>query len=78
MEFVMPIPKSYTKRATQALLSSPTPHVKMVDIDNIFKLYSDSMNGIVYVDDSQVFHIECSKYYGAIPGTFITVNYSSM
>ena len=35
------------------------------DLDNVFKSCSDSLNGIVYVDDAQVVEVAGSKWYAA-------------
>ena len=43
------------------------------DIDNIFKLISDAMNGIVYSDDSQIVKMQSEKRYGARQGIELKV-----
>lgn len=63
--FVMPIPASYSKKAKEACLNGSTSHTKTPDIDNLLKSLTDAMNGIVYVDDSQITSIQAMKTYGA-------------
>lgn len=43
------------------------------DIDNIFKLVADAMNGIVYHDDCQIVKMESSKIYGPADGIDLKV-----
>jgi len=43
------------------------------DLDNYIKLVSDALNGVVFVDDSQVVAIEADKRFSATPGMVITV-----
>lgn len=43
------------------------------DLDNYLKAVMDSFNGVVFKDDSQVSHIECSKKYGSFDVVSISV-----
>ena len=43
------------------------------DGDNMVKLYSDSLNKIVWRDDSQIVRLRFEKRYGAYPETILTV-----
>lgn len=43
------------------------------DIDNFAKTFLDAMNGVVYVDDCQVVHLEVTKTKGIWPGAGCTV-----
>ena len=56
MRFYFPIPKSYRDKTVEI-------HAKKPDIDNLFKLVSDSMNGTFYKDDGQIHKCELVKYY---------------
>jgi len=40
-----------------------TYHTKRGDIDNFSKTVLDSMNGILFADDSQVAHLDAQKFY---------------
>lgn len=67
-EFFMPIPasiKSKTKRRDMIGLA----HIKKPDLDNIFKMYSDVLEGIVYYNDSQIHEIHACKLYSEEPKT---------
>lgn len=57
------IPKSWpvTKR-TMALVGEVTPGKP--DIDNYAKIVGDALNGVVWVDDAQVAHLNARKKYG--------------
>tara|TARA_R110000765_G_scaffold412278_1_gene511870 strand:- start:93 stop:518 length:426 start_codon:yes stop_codon:yes gene_type:complete len=56
------IPKSWNKRKTmEAHLGMVTP--SLPDIDNIAKSVLDGIEGIVYQNDKQIFHLEVTKRY---------------
>lgn len=60
VEFVFEIrrPKSVSEKKRKYPIVKP-------DIDNFIKLYCDAMNGIAYVDDTQICTLTASKYYKA-------------
>jgi Holliday junction resolvase RusA-like endonuclease len=62
----VPIPQSYSKKRTEACLNNSERPCKKPDIDNIIKAFLDSMNGIVYDDDSQVVSLHSTKRYGTV------------
>ena len=43
--------------------NAPKYNVSKRDIDNFVKFVFDSLNKIIYVDDSRVFELNCGKYY---------------
>jgi Holliday junction resolvase RusA-like endonuclease len=61
--FSMPIPKSYSKKRTEACLSGLERPMKK-DLDNLIKSVSDGMNKIAYKDDGQIVNIHATKVYG--------------
>ena len=60
----VPIPQSYSKKRTQACLDGSEKPTKKPDIDNIIKAFLDSMNEIIYLDDTQVIELHSTKVYG--------------
>lgn len=70
---VFGIPKSWTKRRIAACLETPEFCVKRPDSDNVIKIIGDALNGIVWVDDSQVARIAFEKVYGSRPCVEVTV-----
>ena len=62
----LPIPSSYSKKRIQACLSGDERPTKKSDIDNFCKAIFDGMNGIVFLDDSQVVSLHSTKVYGTI------------
>jgi Holliday junction resolvase RusA-like endonuclease len=62
----LPIPASYTKKRTAACLSGLERPTKRSDIDNYCKAIFDGMNGIVYLDDSQIVSLHSTKVYGTV------------
>lgn len=69
----LPVPKSYSKKATKDCLSGLVRPTKKSDIDNFSKSLMDGMNGIVYKDDSQVVDLHVKKIYSAVPGVDVCV-----
>ena len=59
----MAVPKSYSKRRTEDCLSGSERPLKKPDWDNVAKSVCDAMNGIVYVDDTQIVEAHVTKQY---------------
>lgn len=70
IEYWFPVPKSYSNKKKEALIG--TPHTKKPDLDNLVKTI-DALNGVVFLDDSQVVDIRAQKMYGQTPYTIIEV-----
>ena len=62
----VPVPQSYPKKRREACLIGLERPCKKPDIDNIIKAFLDSMNGIVYGDDTQVVSLHSTKNYGTM------------
>ena len=59
-----PVPASYSKSRTKDCLEGIERPTKKPDIDNVVKAFLDSMNEIIYVDDTQVVELHSTKVYG--------------
>jgi len=68
-----PVPQSYSKKRTEACLSGLEQPCKKPDIDNIAKTYLDGMNGVVFLDDTQVVDLHVKKVYSAVAGVDVMV-----
>ena len=68
-----PIPKSARKAEKEAARQETLWHCKKCDSDNIFKSIADGIIGIVFVDDSQVCEMSCSKKYSDNPRVEVDV-----
>lgn len=74
LSFYFGIPKSYTKKKVNELISKDLWHTKKPDCDNLAKTILDSMNGIVLKDDSCVVGLDIQKKYTLFePMTVISV-----
>ncbi len=73
MRASLPIPKSFSKRKTQAAMDQNVWHTKRPDLDNLIKSALDAASGIVFTDDSQVIGITASKFYSRQPALSVTV-----
>lgn len=69
----MEVPASWSKKKHQAALSGDLAHIGKPDFDNIAKIAGDSLNKIVWKDDSQIVACTFVKFYAAAPGLTITV-----
>lgn len=66
------VPASYTKKRKEACLNG-FEYPKRIDLDNCYKSITDAMNGIVYVDDSQIVEAHILKCYAEEPGVNIMI-----
>jgi Holliday junction resolvase RusA-like endonuclease len=69
----LPIPQSYPKKRREACLSGSEMPCKKPDIDNIAKTYLDAMNGLIFVDDTQVIDLHVKKLYAEKAGVDVMV-----
>ena len=69
----LPIPKSHSKKRTDACSEGLEKPIKKPDIDNLAKSLLDGMNGVVFKDDSQIVSLHCTKVYASEPGVDIMV-----
>lgn len=74
LKFYMPIPQSSTKAFKTACITEEHGHIKKPDLDNLFKSVTDGMNGIVYVDDSQISCATLEKVYSDNPRVEVLIN----
>ena len=66
------VPPSYSKKRKEACLND-LEYPKRVDIDNCYKSITDAMNGIVYLDDSQIVEAHITKVYHEQGGANVMV-----
>ena len=67
------VPASWSKKKREAALSGATRPTGKPDLDNTLKLYCDALNGIVWVDDSQIVCVYAEKKYGENPQTELKI-----
>ena len=63
IDFYYTIPKSYTKKHRESIISGQELYTKRPDLDNLAKTVTDALNGIAYKDDSQIIEMKLSKHY---------------
>jgi Holliday junction resolvase RusA-like endonuclease len=73
IEAGMPIPASWSQKKRHAALSGDLAPTGKPDFDNIAKAVGDSLNKIVWHDDSQIIVCAFRKFYSAEPGLTIKV-----
>lgn len=63
-----PIPKSISKKKHEILATEKEPCIKhRGDIDNVCKMLMDSINGVAFDDDRQIYKLVAEKYYSDNP-----------
>lgn len=67
------IPKSWSNKRREANRTTPEWVTKKPDMDNLAKSICDGMNGVVWVDDSQVAALSGIKIYADTPCVRVTV-----
>jgi Holliday junction resolvase RusA-like endonuclease len=66
------VPASYSKKRTTWCLCGAERPTKKPDLDNVIKAIFDSLNDVVYKDDSQIVYVQTGKYYSNEPRVDIT------
>lgn len=67
------IPKTWPKWKQEAAQTNYIAHTSKPDADNVVKAIKDGLNGVVWVDDSQVCEVHVMKLYSNTPGVLIDV-----
>ena len=68
------IPKSWSKKKREQAMNRRIPVTKKPDADNIAKAICDSLNGLAYIDDSQIAELFVSKVYSpTFPQTLVFI-----
>lgn len=67
------VPASYSKARRHACLDTKEMPTKKPDWDNIAKAITDSLNGIVYVDDCQIVSVYVTKRYCMEAGVSVII-----
>lgn len=68
------IPKSTTKKKISLMLEKILRPIKKPDIDNIFKVIADGLNGLAYKDDAQIVEGVVKKYYSDNPRVEVIIS----
>lgn len=67
LQVFVPIPSSFTKAKKEACRTGKLFPTATADLDNVCKSVLDAMNGIVFLDDSQVVDAHLTKRYADEP-----------
>lgn len=67
------IPKSASKKARAAMITTEQRPVKKPDADNILKSVADALNQVAYYDDSQIVATTIEKYYSEQPRVEVSI-----
>ena len=74
LDIFMPIPASWSKVKRESAASGGVMPITKPDASNVLKAAEDALNGIVYIDDSQIIDVTVSKRYSHEPRIEITVS----
>lgn len=67
------IPKSKSKKWRAAAIRGQERPTKKPDVDNLFKLVTDALSGILYNDDKQIVSCRVQKWYSEEPRTEVKI-----
>ena len=70
----LPIPASWSKRKQAAALAGTELPTKKPDADNVVKAIFDGLNGVVWIDDTQVVDMVVRKRYATVPGVAVRIS----
>lgn len=70
---VFAVPASWSKKKRAEALSGHLRPTGKPDMDNVAKLCLDALNGILWLDDSQIVEFTFSKVYGPKPEVQFTL-----
>lgn len=73
VEAVFRVPKAWSWRMREEALEGKIPFTGKPDADNILKLVMDALNGVAWVDDSQVHPEKPIRRYGEPERTEVTL-----
>lgn len=68
------MPKKVNRQMKAAMLRWEERPRKKPDLDNVLKIVSDALNGLAYHDDSQIVHMDASKYWALTPCVWVTIS----
>ena len=68
------MPKKVSRQMKAAMLRWEERPRKKPDLDNVLKIVSDALNGLAYHDDSQIVHMDASKYWALTPCVWVTIS----
>lgn len=73
VEVFVPIPASWSKKVQAAARAGDVMPTSKPDGDNYQKIAGDGLNGVVWVDDSQIVMWQCLKRYSDFPRLRVSV-----
>lgn len=68
------IPKSWSKKKKIEANNGRLAHTSRPDLDNVIKSIKDGLNGVAWIDDSQVFVIAAMKFYRDQPRVIVDIS----
>lgn len=74
VRFTIGIPESWPKWKRKAASENVIAHTGKPDIDNLIKGVKDALNGVAWIDDSQIMFLNTYKMYGEVPNIKITID----
>lgn len=65
---------SWPKWKRERALAGEWPHLGRPDLDNLLKLL-DGLNGVAWLDDSQLIDVRATKHYGPVAATTVRIDF---
>tara|TARA_R110000868_G_scaffold74752_5_gene216287 strand:+ start:368 stop:787 length:420 start_codon:yes stop_codon:yes gene_type:complete len=76
--FDLPIPKSWSAPKRKFAEEDFIKHTTRPDADNLLKSIKDGCNGVLWLDDSQVWKVMACKSYGTVPRATVQISWSDV
>lgn len=73
VEVYQQIPKSVSKRKREAMIGRKILPTKKPDCSNILKSIEDGLNGVAYIDDSQIVEVNVVKRFAESPTVLVLI-----
>lgn len=73
VEVYQQIPKSVSKRKREAMIGRKILPTKKPDCSNILKSIEDGLNGVAYIDDSQIVEVKVVKRFAESPTVLVLI-----
>lgn len=67
-------PKATAKAVREKMYAGKIRPAKKPDADNIIKAICDALNGVAYIDDSQIVSVCCRKLYSDVARCEVTIS----
>lgn len=70
---IRPVPKAASQRKVKEMIAGLIVPTTKPDVSNYIKLVEDALNGVAWLDDSQIVDSYSGKRFGMVPGFQVNI-----